>query len=110
MRPLSIIKRETARAFSMSVTQITARLVVFNIVRPRMAGYMLSRELTEKSYEQIGRTWCREWSTVANGARRAKFFCELYPAYAGKVERARRACVKELRLSGEVRADRGADG
>ena len=108
MRPLSTIKRETARAFDISVTEITARSTTHRVARPRIAAYLLSRELTNNSYPQIGEFWARDHTTILSGVQSAQIYYGYYPAYASKVERARRACVKELRLSGEARADQEA--
>lgn len=96
MRPLSIIKRETARAFDISVTEITARSTTRRVACPRMAAYLISRELTNNSYPQIGEFWARHHTTILSGVQSAQIYCGYYPAYANKVGRARRACVKEI--------------
>ena len=96
MRPLSTIKRETARSFDISVTEITARSTTHRVARPRIAAYLLSRELTNNSYPPIGEFWARDHTTILSGVQSAQTYCGDYPAYANKVERARRACVKEI--------------
>lgn len=68
-------------AYSVPIEDIKGKSRITHIVDARHAYFYMMRMLTPFSLSVIGKSANRDHSTVINGIRRFKLYCELYPEY-----------------------------
>ncbi|NNE49761.1 MAG: hypothetical protein HKN38_06115 [Altererythrobacter sp.] len=69
MKPrIALIQRKVAEVFGVTAQDITGKLRLRKLARPRQAVFYLAREMTDMSYPDIGRlTGGRDHTTVIHG-------------------------------------------
>jgi chromosomal replication initiator protein len=91
------IQREVAGAFGVRMIDILSERRGTREAYPRMAAYLLARDLTPQSLPRIGRSFMRDHTTVLHGIRVAERRMAEHPAYAAKVNQVRAALLDRVK-------------
>ncbi|NBC20302.1 MAG: ATP-binding protein [Alphaproteobacteria bacterium] len=89
---LDLIKRATTQVYAISKTDLTGPCKAQNVTYPRQLAMYLCRDMTPKSYPQIGNAFGgRDHATVIHAVRKVKRLLSEKPETAGDLEALREA-------------------